>query len=91
MRFIIVFITTLIALFWDECMIGLFALVFHKRINSTFMMIWVVLSGLLAGVFVSLHVTEEYRSVTLILIGLAVLFSLNEHHQKKSHDTVPLH
>ena len=91
MRFIIVFITTLVALFWDECMIGLFALVFHKRINTTFIMIWVVVSSLLASVFVSLHVPEEYRSVTLILIGVAVLFSLNEHHQKKYHGTLSLH
>jgi uncharacterized membrane protein YfcA len=86
MRFYIVFTTTLIALFWDECMIGLFSFLFKKPINMKFMMIWIIMSGVLASIFVSCHIPEEYRSVTLILIGIAILFSLNEHQQKISHD-----
>jgi hypothetical protein len=86
MQYWIVFITTLVALFWDECVISLFAYLFKKPINTMFMMIWIVLSGILSGVFVSFHVPDEYRSVTMILIGIAILFSLNEHRQKKGHE-----
>jgi ABC-type multidrug transport system permease subunit len=85
MKYRIVFITTLVALFWDECMLGLFSYLFKQPIDTRFMIIWIVLSGVLAGVFVSFHLPEEYRSMTLILIGIAVLFSLNGHHQKKDH------
>jgi uncharacterized membrane protein YfcA len=86
MKYRIVFITTLVAVFWDECMLGLFSYLFKQPIDTRFMIIWIVLSGVLAGVFVSCHLPEEYRSITLILVGIAVLFSLNGHHQKKTHD-----
>jgi hypothetical protein len=85
MKYRIVFISTLVALFWDECMLGLFSYLFKQPIDTRFMMIWFMLSGVLAGVFVSFHFPVEYRSITLILIGIAILFSLNGHQQKKGH------
>ena len=90
MKYRIVFITTLVAIFWDECMLGLFSYVFKKPIDARFMVIWIVLSGLLAGVFVSCHLPEEYRSITLILIGIAILFSLNGHELKKDYENSSL-
>jgi uncharacterized membrane protein YfcA len=87
MKYWIVFITTLVALFWDECVLGLFAYLFKKPIDAKFIMMWIVISGILAGVFVSFHIPDEYRSVTMILIGIAVLFSLNEHRHKKARET----
>jgi hypothetical protein len=85
MKYWIIFITTLVAVFWDECVIGLFSYLFKQPIDARFMIIWILLSGVLASVFVSFHLPDEYRSITLILIGIAVLFSLNGYHQKKEH------
>ncbi len=77
MRYWIVFLATLIAVFWDECVIALVSLVFKQKLSAKFIIIWTVLSGILAGMLVSLHMPEEFRSITIILIGIAVLFSIN--------------
>lgn len=77
MRYWIVFITTIVALFWDECVLTIISLIFKKRLTGTFIIIWTLVSGVLASIIVSLHMPEEYRSITMILVGVAVLFSLN--------------
>ena len=85
MKYQFVFVTTLIALFWDECIIGLFAYCFKQQVDAKFIIIWTVISGVLAGVFVSFHLPNEYHSMTMILIGIAVLFSFNGHRHDKPH------
>lgn len=84
MQFFIVFVATSIALFWDETLITLIGLLTQKKLSATFMIYWMLFSGLLAGLLLAFHVPGEYRVITMIMMGTAVLFNLNSRKDKSS-------
>jgi hypothetical protein len=91
MHFFIVFIATTIALFWDEALITIIGAVTQKKFSATFLMYWVLFSGCIAVILISLHVPPEYRVITMVMIGLAVVFNLNNQEiQKDAHSTIPV-
>lgn len=49
----------------------------QREFSSPFFMCWVLFSGILAVLLIGLHVPPEYRAMTIIMIGLAVVFNLN--------------
>jgi hypothetical protein len=88
MRYWIVFITTLVALFFDEFVITICSMIFNKKISVHFIMLWTVLSGIIATLFVSMHLPHEYQTITMILIGVAVLFSIEQQHKNDNHSMI---
>jgi hypothetical protein len=76
MQAIIIFVATTIALFWDEALITIIGVLTQRKFSAKFLMIWVVVSGLLAGALISLHVPVEYRGITVIMVGFAILFNI---------------
>ncbi len=83
MQAIIIFVATTIALFWDEALITIIGVLTQRTFSAKFLMIWVIISGLLAATLISLHVPPEYRIITMIMIGVAILF--NTQSQKDVH------
>lgn len=86
MKYYIVAFATFIAMFWDEMIISLVSVVINKRIEPVFMVSWIIISGILASILISYHVPEEYRIITLLLVGFGVLFSLNGYILKEKHE-----
>jgi hypothetical protein len=76
MKFYLVAFATLFAMFWDEVVISLITLVLGKKVNRVFMIGWMICSGVLSSILVSYHVPIEYRVLTVVLITVAVVFSL---------------
>jgi hypothetical protein len=76
MKFYLVAFATLFAMFWDEVVISLITLVLGKKVNRVFMIGWMICSGILSSILVSYHVPIEYRVLTVVLITVAVVFSL---------------
>jgi hypothetical protein len=83
MHFFIVFIATTIALFWDEALITIIGVLTQRKFSSHLLMYWVLFSGSLAVLLIGLHVPPEYRAMTMVMIGLAVLFNLNNQTRQK--------
>jgi hypothetical protein len=91
MHFFIVFIATTIALFWDEALITIIGVLTQRKFSSRFLMYWVLCSGSLAVLLIGLHVPAEYRAITIVMIGLAVLFNLdNQTSQKDDKKIIPV-
>lgn len=91
MHFFIVFIATTIALFWDEALITIIGALTQKKFSPRFLMYWLLFSGLLAILLIGLHVPPEYRIMTMIMIGSAVLFNFNNQtRQSGITETTPL-
>lgn len=84
MKYYIVALATIFAMFWDEAMIGLVSVFIKKQINSVFMITWIICSGILTSILISYHVSYEYRVITLLLITVGVLFSINGYKLKES-------
>lgn len=83
MHYYIVALATVFALFWDEALIGIYTLWFGKTMNRKFIICWMILSGVITSVLVSLHVPLHYRIVTIVLISSAILFSANGYFRYK--------
>lgn len=76
MEFKIVFFATVFALFWDEIFLNIVSMILNKRLSVKFMLTWSIVSGLLMSLLVACHVPEQYRRLTIVMVGLGVLFSL---------------
>ncbi len=76
MQFSIVVISTFFALFWDEALLTLLGLMFKHNFSKKFMLVWVLCSGIVTCILVSLHIPSEYRLLALIMISSGVLFSI---------------
>jgi hypothetical protein len=76
MKFYLVAFATLFAMFWDEVVISLITLVMGRKVNRVFMIGWMICSGILSSILVSYHMPIEYRVLTVVLITVAVVFSL---------------
>lgn len=83
MKYYIVAIATIFAMFWDEAMISLISIFFKKQIDTVFMISWIICSGILTSILISYHVSYEYRIITLLLISIGVLFSINGYKWKE--------
>lgn len=77
MKYYIVALATIFAMFWDEVMISVISIFVRKRIEPLFMIFWIISSGVLTSILVSYHISYEYRMITLILISVGVVFSIN--------------
>lgn len=77
MKYYIVALATIFAMFWDEAMISLISIFIRKKIEPFFMISWIICSGILTSILISYHVSYEYRIITLLLISIGVLFSIN--------------
>jgi Na+-translocating ferredoxin:NAD+ oxidoreductase RnfD subunit len=77
MQYYIIILATFFALFWDELIIAAISCLVQKRLSVKFMIIWTLVSGLLAALLVAMHVPEEYRGLTVVMIGIAVVFSMH--------------
>lgn len=86
MQYYIVALATLFALFWDEALITLFTMWYGKNISRTFMITWVILSGLLTSLLVALHMPTEYRVVTMVVVSAGVIFSINGYNKRADAD-----
>lgn len=83
MKYYIVAIATIFAMFWDEAMIGLVSLFIKKQISPYFIISWIICSGILTSLLISYHVRYEYRVLTIILISIGVVFSINGYNMKE--------
>lgn len=83
MKYYIVALATVFAMFWDEAMISLVSIFIKKKVDPIFMISWIVCSGILTSVLISYHVSYEYRIVTLLLISVGVVFSINSYKMKE--------
>lgn len=83
MHFFIVFIATAIALFWDETLIALIGALTQKKFSAKFMMYWFLFSGILTTLLITMHVPQEYRIITMIMISVAIIFNLRDNTKHK--------
>lgn len=83
MKYYIVAVSTLFAMFWDELVITLVSIVTTKQLNKYFITSWIICSGILTSLLISYHVTAEYRILTILLISVGVLFSINGYKMKE--------
>jgi hypothetical protein len=77
MEFKIVFLATVAALFWDEVFLNVMSILINKRLSVKFMFTWSIVSGLLMSLLVACHVPDNYRKLTVVMVGLGVLFSIH--------------
>lgn len=77
MEFKIVFLATATALFWDEVFLNVVSYFLNKRLSIKFMLAWSMISGLLVSLLVAWHIPEPYRKLTVLMVGLGVLFSIH--------------
>lgn len=85
MKYYIVALATFFAMFWDEAMISLLSMFLKKQIDTVFMVSWIICSGLITSILISYHVSYEYRIITLLLISVGVLFSINGYKWKEEY------
>ncbi len=83
MKFYIVAVSTLFAMFWDELIISLLSIYVQKQVSYSFMVFWIIFSGIMASILISYHIDYEYRILTIVLISIGVLFSVNSYKLKK--------
>lgn len=76
MKFYIVAFATVFAMFWDEAAIILVTAIAGRKLNSLFIIVWMICSGLLTSVLIAYHVSAEYRVLTIVMLTFAVFFSL---------------
>jgi len=76
MKFYLVAFATVFAMFWDEAVISLITMLMGKKVSVKFMIGWIICSGMLTSVLVAFHVPPEYRLLMIVLMTVAVLFSL---------------
>lgn len=86
MHFLLVIVATTVALFWDEALITIISVLTQRKLSAVLLILWLVSSGILAGILISLHVPTEYRVITMIMITIAIIFNLNNYHTKEKHD-----
>lgn len=82
MHFFIVFVATTIALFWDEALITILGVLTQNKFSAKFILWWVLVSGILASILIAIRVPDEYRVITMTMIGVAVLFNINSQKNK---------
>jgi len=83
MKYYIVAVATIFAMFWDEAMISLISIFIKKKLDPMFMISWIICSGIVTSILISYHVSYEYRIITLLLISVGVLFSINGYTMKE--------
>jgi hypothetical protein len=83
MKYYIVAIATIFAMFWDEAMIGLVSIFIRKQISPYFMISWIICSGIFTSLLISYHVKYEYRVLTIVLVSIGVVFSINGYKMKE--------
>ena len=84
MHALLVIVATIVALFWDEALITIIGVLTQKKFSAMFLMSWVVCSGILAGILISLHVPTEYRLIAMIMIAIAVFFNMTNYKIKET-------
>jgi hypothetical protein len=83
MKYYIVAIATIFAMFWDEAMISVISIFIRKDIDPVFMISWIICSGIVTSILISYHVSYEYRIITILLISIGVIFSINGYKMKE--------
>lgn len=83
MKYYIVALATIFAMFWDEAMISLISVFIKKKLDPLFMISWIICSGIITSILISYHVSYEYRIITLLLISIGVVFSINGYIMKE--------
>lgn len=83
MKYYIVALATIFAMFWDEAMISLISVFIKKQLDPLFMISWIICSGIITSILISYHVSYEYRIITLLLISIGVVFSINGYIMKE--------
>ncbi len=83
MKYYIVALATIFAIFWDEAMISLISVFIKKKLDPLFMISWIICSGIITSILISYHVSYEYRIITLFLISIGVVFSINGYMMKE--------
>jgi hypothetical protein len=85
MKYYIVALATVFAMFWDEAVITIMTMVMGRKLPTVFVVSWVICSGVLTSLLISYHVSYEYRIITMILISFAVLFSIHGYQRKEKY------
>lgn len=84
MKYYIVALATVFAMFWDEAVISIISIFIKKKIDPLFITSWIICSGILTSILISYHVSYEYRLITLLLISVGVVFSINGYTMKEN-------
>jgi hypothetical protein len=88
MKYYIVALATIFAMFWDEAMISLISVFIKQKIDPLFMISWIICSGILTSILISYHVSYEYRIITLLLVSVGVIFSINGYKLKEEYNNI---
>jgi hypothetical protein len=88
MKYYIVALATIFAMFWDEAMISLISVFIKRKIDPFFMISWIICSGILTSILISYHVSYEYRIITLLLVSVGVIFSINGYKLKEEYNNI---
>lgn len=81
-QYYIIFVGTLFALFWDEMLIAMIGMMFNKSFSLKFIILWIIISGVLVGLFLILQIPSEYHTLVMVIIALSIGFSISQHQQK---------
>lgn len=84
MKYYIVALATIFAMFWDEAMISIISIFIRKKIDPIFMISWIIFSGIITSILISYHISYEYRILTILMISVGVVFSINGYRMKEN-------
>jgi hypothetical protein len=65
---------SIVALFWDELVITTIAHLLGRNLSSRFLFVWVVASGILATVLITIHAPPHLR-VAISTLGSVLLLT----------------